>query len=136
MEIVFHVPGPPVPKARPRTVRTKSGRTVTYTPGETVLYENRVRAAAHAVAPGELLDGPVRLEVMFLFARPKSRPKKHRYPDVRPDLENLLKAVMDALTGIVWRDDAQVVDVSALKLYGPTPGTNVRVSTVGGGEKR
>lgn len=111
-----------MPKARPRTV-TKNGKTVTYTPEPVTRYENWVRLCAKEAMRGrdqwmEVMQGPLRLEVTFYLRRPASRAKKHRYPDRRPDVENLVKSVMDALTGILWADDAQVVTLNAQKRYG------------------
>ena len=116
----FVVPGPPVPKARPRTVQN-NGKTVTYTPEPVTRYENWIRLCAREVLDrngGTMLHGPLRLEVTFYLRRPASRPKKYRYPDRRPDVENLVKSVMDALTGLLWVDDAQVVTLNAQKRYG------------------
>lgn len=74
------------------------------------------------------LDGPLALEVTFVVARPV----KHRsrrgglvqsappFPTARPDLTKLLRAIEDAMTGIVWRDDAQVVEQTARKVYDDT----------------
>ena len=64
-------------------------------------------------------DVPVRLTTWFVFARPKSAPKRRIFPTVKPDLDKLKRAVMDALKGIIYIDDAQVVEhgVSA-KRYG------------------
>lgn len=78
---------------------------------------------------GELLGGPLELEVTFVLARPKGhfRTGKNAHllrdsapsrPAVKPDTTKLLRAVEDALTGVLWRDDAQVVDQYARKVYG------------------
>jgi crossover junction endodeoxyribonuclease RusA len=53
--------------------------------------------------------GPLTLTALFYVRRPPSRPKKYKEPDKRPDLDKLLRALMDALTGFDWHDDAQVV---------------------------
>jgi crossover junction endodeoxyribonuclease RusA len=53
----------------------------------------------------------------FYFDRPKSA-KKRRMPTVKPDVDKLIRAILDSLTGICYRDDAQVVQVAALKFYG------------------
>jgi Holliday junction resolvase RusA-like endonuclease len=68
---------------------------------------------------------PLELSVEFFLARPKShfnskgdlRPGAPEFPSVRPDATKLLRAVEDALTGIVWRDDAQVVTQEVTKRY-------------------
>lgn len=74
-------------------------------------------------------DLPLELTVDFYLARPKGhfntkgelRPKAPKVPAVRPDATKLLRAVEDALTGIVWRDDAQVVLQVVAKHYADAP---------------
>lgn len=73
----------------------------------------------------DLWHGPVELVVRFYVPRPKShygakglRPVAPSYPTVAPDVTKLLRAVEDALKGIVWRDDSQVVIQHAWKRYG------------------
>ena len=92
----------------------------------------------HAAA---MFLGPVRLTVSFEVLRPKGhfrtgvraaelRPSAPQYPTVKPDLLKLTRAVEDALTGIVWRDDAQVVEQRLEKRYGSTSLCTIRVSEV------
>lgn len=73
----------------------------------------------------QMFDGPVELHVTFNVPRPKGhlasrgglRPSAPVWPTVRPDITKLLRAVEDAMTGIVWRDDSQVVIQRAEKRY-------------------
>jgi Holliday junction resolvase RusA-like endonuclease len=51
-------------------------------------------------------------------------------PTGKPDADNVLKAMCDGMNGVVWRDDAQAVEVSVSKRYGPTPGVTVRVESL------
>jgi Holliday junction resolvase RusA-like endonuclease len=77
--------------------------------------------------------GPLHLHVDFHMPRPKSLPKRVSHHTKKPDLDKLLRAVKDALTGIVWHDDAQVVHVVASKDYAggsEMPRVNVRVESV------
>jgi Holliday junction resolvase RusA-like endonuclease len=85
--------------------------------------------AAHAVAGQEPLTGPLELAALFFFPRPKSHYGTGRNADVlkgsasdycatKPDADKLIRAAADAMTGIVYRDDSQLVRVSAQKLYG------------------
>ena len=61
-------------------------------------------------------DGPVRLELGFVMPRPKSTPKKSTPAAIkRPDLDKLVRAVMDAITGVVVADDSQIVHLVATK---------------------
>jgi Holliday junction resolvase RusA-like endonuclease len=96
--------------------------------------------AMHAMAARKspALTGALMLEVMFYFKRPKShfrtgrnadrlRPGAPRYPSVKPDCTKLVRGVEDALTGIVWRDDAQVVQQVAGKFFGEPPRAEIVV---------
>ena len=67
---------------------------------------------------------PVNIFVVFYFSRPKSVPKKQEHHVVRPDLDKLCRAVLDALKGVVYGDDGQVGSILANKGYG-TPGMQV-----------
>lgn len=64
-----------------------------------------------------LLVGPVAIDVVFELPRPKSAPKSRTAHTTRPDLDKLLRAVKDALTNVLWRDDGQVTEIRARKRY-------------------
>jgi len=67
----------------------------------------------------QLLDAGVRLTVAFYLPRPKKYQKRGIYPPhvTKPDLDKLLRSVKDALKGVTWQDDSQVIDVVAMKRY-------------------
>ncbi len=70
----------------------------------------------------------MKLEITFKLLRPKSvSAKKRPDPITRPDLDNLVKAVKDALNGVLWRDDSQVIELEAKKIYGNPPGVEIEV---------
>jgi Holliday junction resolvase RusA-like endonuclease len=82
------------------------------------------QAAGGVMAERELLEGALELRVVFHLPRPRGhygkrglRPSAPGWPTARPDTTKLLRAVEDALTGIVWRDDAQIVRQHAEKRY-------------------
>ncbi len=88
-------------------------------------WKNFVSATAREHYQGPLLDGPLR--VLFLFVRP--RPKGHfgqkglrgsapKYPTSRPDVLKCARGIEDALTGIIWRDDAQIIEETIRKQFG------------------
>ena len=116
MEIRFTVPGRPVAKQRARNVRTKSGLSLTYTPEATASYENYIRMVALEHKPETLLDGALALALTVYVAKPKTG--RRQYTTTRPDLDNYIKTVEDALNGIIWTDDARIVDIVANKRYG------------------
>lgn len=99
-------------KPRPRV--TRHG---TYTPRKFADYENRIAAEFRKQLP-KPLEGPVSLKVAVQRELPKSRPKKVvSEPDMfRPDLDNIVKLVMDALNGVAYLDDNQVTLIKAEKL--------------------
>lgn len=119
-ELRLRVPTDPVAKARPR-VAIRGGHAHAYTPAKTQEAEWRIRDAFTKAYPEHLpWSGPIRLHVTAWLAMPKSIPKKHRLdalPTKRPDCDNYLKTVLDALNGVAFADDSQVVTVHFAKRY-------------------
>ena len=74
-----------------------------------------------------LIDLPVVLRVAFFLPRPKSLPKHVEHAIKKPDCDKLVRGICDALTGIVWRDDSQVVQIDARKAYGDPPRAEIEV---------
>ena len=78
-------------------------------------------------------EAPIALELAFVFGRPASHFKRdgslrataRPRPTVTPDLDKLVRAIFDALQGIVYRYDAQVVELRASKDYGERPGVRI-----------
>ncbi|MCP3684369.1 MAG: RusA family crossover junction endodeoxyribonuclease [bacterium] len=112
--IKFTVYGKPTAKQRP--VVTRKG--FTFTPKKTQEAEEDFISQACKHRPEELLDGALRLVVRFYMPKPKSKPKKVYFWITRPDLDNYVKLVKDALNKVFWRDDSQIVDLYASKRYG------------------
>lgn len=87
------------------------------------------------VHTGPPLDGPIVVTVQFVMPRPVGTPKRHTPAATkRPDVDKLLRGVFDAVTGVVWRDDAQVVEVTAVKRLAQLdeqPGAAIRISALG-----
>lgn len=126
--IQIEVPGQPRGKGRPRFARVGVG-VRTYTDAKTASYENLVRlAASQSMAGRAPLAGPVHVSVNAWMSVPTSWSKRRREdalrgvvrPTTKPDADNLVK-VLDALNGIVWRDDSQVVQLTVGKHYSATP---------------
>jgi Holliday junction resolvase RusA-like endonuclease len=87
---------------------------------------------------GALLEGPLAVVFVFYVPRPKGhfgkkglRPAAPAHPAVRPDVLKLARAVEDACTGIVWRDDAQIVHETIVKGYGEPARVEVKVQALG-----
>ncbi len=104
---------PLVPFKRRAKATRKGSYLRMYTPAETQ-HEEAMVAKAYQ---GDLYEGPVRLEVHVFRALPKSRPKRVKSePDTyKPDLDNIVKAVMDGLNTVAYADDSQVVEIVAIK---------------------
>lgn len=73
---------------------------------------------------------PVSMAMDFYFAKPPSVPKKRRGMVVKPDLDKLIRSSSDALTGILYADDAQIVELTARKHYGTPERVEITVSIV------
>ena len=125
----FVVYDKPTPLARPRFARTKVG-VRTYTVQKDQNARLHIRHAWYgqlelqSIDVSERLDGPIRLTVTAYVPMPKSIPKKKQataMPVTRPDLDNYVKQVEDALLGYAYRDDAQIVTIVARKRYGEPP---------------
>jgi crossover junction endodeoxyribonuclease RusA len=131
--IRFTVYGKPEPKGSTKAFKHPSTGSIIVTADAKGLklwaYSVRQAAQQHA---GALLEGPVRLELGFFLTRPRSVSVKRRpYPTAKPDLDKLTRAVKDALTGVLWQDDAQVVLLIAQKVYTPGPsGVHVSVGSL------
>ncbi|MDR2881338.1 MAG: RusA family crossover junction endodeoxyribonuclease [Azoarcus sp.] len=135
--IAFHVPGQPVGKGRPRFAR-RGKFIATYTPEKTAGYEQLVRLAAHQAMQGRPpVEGPVSVEVSLSVVPPASWSKRRQaaalagetLPTTKPDLDNLIKAILDGMAGVVMADDKQVSDLVARKRYALAAGADVSVTT-------
>ena len=115
-QLTFNIIGAPVAKGRPRFYRG-SGFVGTYTPDNTRRWENIVRGQAISYRPKELWKGPISMALTFLMPRPKSLPKKVIHHIKKPDLDNLAKAIKDALQGVIYKTDSQVVVLNLDKKY-------------------
>lgn len=140
MSVDFWVPGAPASQGSKRAFVAG---------GKAVIVEDCARnrswrldvaaAAAAAMGPGPAFTGPVILSAQFHFPRPGAhfgsgrnagclRATAPRYPGRKPDLSKIVRALEDALTGIVYRDDAQIVMYDQIwKVYGDHPGVQVSI---------
>lgn len=130
--ICFVIPGEPVPKGRPRVDFTRKR---TYTPQRTVEYENLVRLMYNEQTDRRYFDRNCELAMRIdaRFSIPKSASKRIRRemeigisrPKKKPDLDNVLKSIADALNGLAYYDDSQIVYVEVTKRYSEQPETIV-----------
>ena len=133
--VTFKVDADPVGKQRARYA--KRGNFVqTYTPDKTRNYESLIKEAAiEAMGSSEPLETPVTLYLYIRAPIPKSLPKKRieaclnglEKPIKKPDASNVLKSVEDAMNGVVYKDDSQIVNIHVSKVYSSQPGVDICV---------
>jgi Holliday junction resolvase RusA-like endonuclease len=132
----FIVMGEPKGKGRPRFC--KSGHA--YTPKATRDYESEIRAAYLTQYKGRGFGKgvPLSLLIYAVYGVPKSDRKATRkkklagaiLPTKKPDVDNIIKIVADALNGLAYHDDSQLVEVHCVKAYGETPHISVFIREV------
>ena len=129
----FEIPGDPKGKGRPRF--TRNGRT--FTPAETVRYESLVRTCfAQKYCGTDTIPQKVPTEVSItaFYSIPKVSKQKQalmenntELPTKKPDIDNLAKIILDALNGIAYHDDAQIVRLTVQKSYSREPRVSVTI---------
>jgi Holliday junction resolvase RusA-like endonuclease len=138
MNLSFFVVG--IAKAQPRVKAfVRGGHAGVYTPNSAETWKQEVRRQATANAPESIIAGVVRIQLDFFLARPKAHLDRHGVPKPKspiwhckkPDLDNLIKAVTDAITDTqrIWLDDSQICQITATKTYAlQAVGCAVRIS--------
>ena len=107
--VSFTVPGPPKGKARARTVRTKYGRTFSYTPDGTVLYENLIKTCYYQTGVNPFdADEELRATIVAY----------------------VIKSILDALNKVAYHDDTQIVSLSMEKFYSDSPRVEVTINSI------
>jgi Holliday junction resolvase RusA-like endonuclease len=129
--IAFTVLGVPVPQGSKRVVPTRGGPRAIESNEKTLRpWRSAVSfEASEATAGLPVITGPVQLKVEFVFPRPKGhfgtgrnadslKASAPTYVQTKPDLDKLVRAIGDAISGIAIRDDAQIAHVDVWKVYG------------------
>lgn len=140
--IEFFVPGIPRPQGSLRPVVSRTtGRTIVKPSAKMLAWRKVIALHARQVYYGKPITGPVRLRLTFCFVRPAKHYGTGKNADVlkanaptfhttTPDIDKLARAVCDALTGVTWADDSQVVEVYAIKGYRPRAGLAITIEEV------
>ncbi|MFT4146411.1 MAG: RusA family crossover junction endodeoxyribonuclease [Mobilitalea sp.] len=131
--IKFRISGKPQGKARART--TKYG---SYTPEKTVLYENYIKLC-YQNESSYISAKPLYVYIYAFLQIPKNTPKKYIKdmeignirPIKKPDIDNIAKVILDALNGIAYKDDTQVIGLTVAKMYARNPFVEVTIQEVG-----
>ena len=132
------VPGTPLPQKRHRS-SFRSGKIRNYDPS--AKDKKKFKVIAGVLAPRSALKGDISLNVTFYMPRPKTHRRTGKYSkllkkdaplwhSIKPDIDNLVKFVMDALQGILWEDDCKIVSLEARKLYSEKPRTEIEFWTI------
>ena len=126
--------GAPQGKERPRAAKLRD-RTIMYTPKKTRDYEREIATAYRTQCNG-MFSGAVQMEIHAYYEIPKSASRKKvldmvsdkERPTKKPDGDNIAKAVCDALNGLAYKDDSQVVDLTVRKYYSKFPHVQIFIS--------
>lgn len=122
-------------KSRPRAA-VRGGHATIYTPSTQHKAEAAIKASAMRERLPAPFSGPVALDVFISHAMPTSWSQKKRaemtgaYVDKKPDSDNQMKTIMDALNGLLWDDDRQVAKIAYEKRYGPAHYAIIRVTAL------
>lgn len=139
MTIAFFIPYEPMGKERPRAYSCH-GHTQVYTPYKTREYEEMIKTiyslqVGHKRFPD---DAEILLEIIACFSVPKSANKEKRRlmisgdirPKKKPDYDNIAKIITDALNGVAYKDDAQIVSAEIHKRYSAKPCVYVTMESI------
>lgn len=133
----FIVEGKPQGKARPRVVRNKyTGKVHSFTPEKTANYEDLIRWSYKAAGGVFYANKTLQVDIQAFYPIPKGFSKAKQKdavnavlrPTTKPDCDNCIKVVLDALNGVAYNDDKQVVGVSCNKYYGESGRLIVRIT--------
>lgn len=138
MKINFIVQGKVQAKQRPRFNRY-SGKT--YTPNETIAYENWVKDCyfrSISSIDNKPTDKPLKVKIISYYEVPRSASKKKKlqmlhneiFPTIKPDTDNIAKSILDSLNGIAYLDDKQVVKLEVEKYYSQVSSVSVMIEEI------
>lgn len=137
MEVKFTILGEPKGKGRPRFVRA-TGRAIT--PTDTVNYETLVRMEYMAQCSNQRFsdDAMLDMRIKAYYSIPQSKSKKVKAqmsaneirPKKKPDMDNVVKIIADALNQVAYKDDTQIVDCQCRKFYSEQPRVEVTIKEI------
>ena len=127
--ISFTIEGEPTGKGRPRY-----GKYKTYTPAKTKAVENNI-AYFYKVNIGHYFEGYVKLKLDIYYSIAKSDSKKKKLmklnnelrPNKKPDIDNVVKLVADALNEVAYKDDTQIIELECRKFYSDIPRIEITI---------
>ncbi|RKJ60401.1 RusA family crossover junction endodeoxyribonuclease, partial [Butyricicoccus sp. 1XD8-22] len=124
----FTIDGDVQAQERPR-FSNRGGYVKTYDPPKSRKYKEYVAEVAKEYAPEELIESEIVLTIDVYIKIPKSYTKKQRQEIIdnhmlhskKPDVDNLAKGIKDGITGVIWKDDSQIVELHISKFYSEEP---------------
>ncbi|XQY90668.1 RusA family crossover junction endodeoxyribonuclease [Metabacillus sp. HB246100] len=127
--IDFIIPGEAVAQGRPRASVNKRGKVHVHDPKKSKDFKSYVKLIASQNRPKELLSGPLAVELRvykpilksFTLKEKEAAKQGVKRPITKPDLDNHAKGVLDAMNMIIYKDDAQIVDLVVSKFYSDYP---------------
>ena len=136
-KLMFEIPGSPIGQGRPK-FSTINGHAKAYDPEKSRNYKAYVRMlATQAMRENdfEMITGSCAIKIWAYFDIPKSKSKKFKEaalegkekPTKKPDADNIVKAILDALNGLMYKDDSCIVELSCVKYYSDVPRVEVYV---------
>ena len=117
----FGISGAPVAKARPFGYRSKTGKSIFFTPTKTKNFEHLVRERTEEKIK-KPMQGPINMTIIFFLPRPqrliwKKRPMPIVPAPKKPDIDNLAKTILDGMRGVAFIDDSQITIMHLFKRY-------------------
>jgi len=120
--IEFFVKGTPRSQG---SMRAFNNRIVHNKTPELMAWRKAIALEAHK-AGCKPIDAPIKITMHFVLKRPKT--SKRKYPTVPLDLDKMIRAVGDSLTGVAYIDDAQIIELTGIKSYGEPAGVYIEIS--------
>ena len=133
MKVQFTIDGKPQGKGRPRL---SYGRVKT--PEQTVMYENYIKLL-YKSSIKKYFEGPIRLIIKAYYPIAKSDSKKKKEQklsgeirpfNIKPDIDNVVKVICDALNEIAYKDDTQIVELGTSKHFSDKPRVEVTIENI------
>lgn len=119
--ISFSCDGTPVPQGSMKVINGH----ILHSQGSALAVWRSTVALSARFAGTKPVEGAIGIEIIFRVRRPKT--VKRDYPTVAPDLDKYIRGVLDALTGIAYQDDSQVIDIKAEKVYSDVAGADIKI---------
>lgn len=127
MSTTFRVFGPPATKGSTVSFLGDKGKVITKADCKTLAAWSQAVGWAARAARVKVIARPLPVAMTVTFAFLKPATSKLAHPTVKPDIDKVLRACLDSLTGVGFEDDSQVTAISAVKVYGSESYTEIEI---------